>query len=96
MQIYEGVGQAIIDKVFGEGAYSKISNSKLFKGIKKALEYIIAPMNLIVDIINKIKSGVSKLSPYTDKVLTVLKPALSTVSNLLSTIIRLFQKLPAQ
>lgn len=92
MQIFEGVGQAIIDKVFGEGAYSKISNSKLFKGIKKALEYIIAPMNLIVDIINKIKSGVSKLSPYTDKVLTVLKPALSTVSNLLSTIYLVISK----
>lgn len=92
MQIYEGVGQAIIDKVFGEGAYSKISNSKLFKGIKKALEYIIAPMNLIVDIINKIKSGVGKLSPYTDKVVTVLKPALSTVSNLLSTVYSVISK----
>ena len=92
LQIYEGVGQAIIDKVFGEGAYSKISNSKLFKGIKKALEYIIAPMNLIVDIISKIKSGVGKLSPYTDKVVTVLKPALSTVSNLLSTIYSVISK----
>lgn len=92
LQIYEGVGQAIIDKVFGEGAYSKISNSKLFKGIKKALEYIIAPMNLIVDIINKIKSGVGKLSPYTDKVVTVLKPALSTVSNLLSTVFSIISK----
>lgn len=92
LQIYEGVGQAIIDKVFGEGAYSKISNSKLFKGIKKALEYIIAPMNLIVDIINKIKSGVGKLSPYTDKVVTVLKPALSTVSNLLSTVYSVISK----
>lgn len=92
LQIFEGVGQAIIDKVFGEGAYSKISNSKLFKGIKKALEYIIAPMNLIVDIINKIKSGVGKLSPYTDKVVTVLKPALSTVSNLLSTIYSVISK----
>lgn len=92
MQIYEGVGQAIIDKVFGEGAYSKISNSKLFKGIKKALEYIIAPMNLIVDIINKIKSGAGKLSPYTDKVVTVLKPALSTVSNLLSTVYSVISK----
>lgn len=92
LQIYEGVGQAIIDKVFGEGSYSKISNSKLFKGIKKALEYIIAPMNLIVDIINKIKSGVGKLSPYTDKVVTVLKPALSTVSNLLSTVYSVISK----
>lgn len=92
LQIFEGVGQAIIDKVFGEGAYSKISNSKLFKGIKKALEYIIAPMNLIVDIINKIKSGVGKLSPYTDKVVTVLKPALSTVSNLLSTVYSVISK----
>lgn len=87
MQIYEGVGQAIIDKVFGEGAYSKISNSKLFKGIKKALEYIIAPMNLIVDIINKIKSGVGKLSPYTDKVVTVLKPALNSIKTVLSPIL---------
>ena len=92
LQIYEGVGQAIIDKVFGEGAYSKISNSKLFKGIKKALEYIIAPMNLIVDIINKIKSGVSKLSPYADKVGIVLNPALSTVSNLLSTVYSVISK----
>ena len=79
LQIFEGVGQAIIDKVFGEG-------------IKKALEYIIAPMNLIVDIINKIKSGVGKLSPYTDKVVTVLKPALSTVSNLLSTVYSVISK----
>ena len=49
-------------------------------------------MNLIVDIINKIKSGVGKLSPYTDKVVTVLRPALSTVSNLLSTIYSVISK----
>lgn len=49
-------------------------------------------MNLIVDIINKIKSGVGKLSPYTDKVVTVLKPALSTVSNLLSTVYSVISK----
>nr|DAF31441.1 MAG TPA: minor tail protein [Caudoviricetes sp.] len=93
MQIFEGVGQAIIDKVFGEGAYSKISNSKLFKGVKKALEYIIAPMNLIVDIINKIKTGLGRLSPYLDKINTLLNPVLNVLSNILDTIYSVISKI---
>lgn len=85
-KLLEGVGQAIIDKIFGDGTYDNLSSQKWFATIKKVLGYVISPLTLISDIVSKIKDKVGKLSPYIDKLKTKAEPEISTIANILGTI----------
>lgn len=85
-KLLEGVGQAIIDKIFGDGTYDNLSSQKWFATIKKVLGYVISPLTLISDIVSKIKDKAGKLSPYIDKLKTKAEPEISTIANILGTI----------
>lgn len=85
-KLLEGVGQAIIDKIFGDGTYDNLSSQKWFATIKKVLGYVISPLTLISDIVSKIKDKAGKLSPYIDKLKTKAEPEISTIANILGII----------
>lgn len=85
-KLLEGVGQAIIDKIFGDSTYDNLSSQKWFATIKKVLGYVISPLTLISDIVSKIKDKAGKLSPYIDKLKTKAEPEISTIANILGTI----------
>lgn len=85
-KLLEGVGQAIIDKIFGDGTYDNLSSQKWFATIKKVLGYVISPLTLISDIVSKIKDKAGKLSPYIDKLKTKAELEISTIANILGII----------
>lgn len=86
-KLFEGVGQSIIDRVFGKGAFDKISKQGWYKVLKKALDIVTTltnPLKLIATAILKIKEVADKLSPSISKLKTLVEPVLTKIAEKLS------------